>query len=175
MLAYNFPDSPSGSAIAGKDKAGANGYNLDRIAQEIDQAKTTSNFVMVHVQYWECYAYPDGYVEYPKCDVPIGKQEADFKKLIDLGADMVVGTSAHQPQTYELYNGKPIYYGLGNLYFEQTDWPGTERSIILTHYFVGGKLLQTKLTPTVYDEKLQTRLSTDAEAAYLLQRLKDAR
>jgi poly-gamma-glutamate capsule biosynthesis protein CapA/YwtB (metallophosphatase superfamily) len=175
MLAYNFPDSPSGSAIAGKDKAGANGYNLDRIAQEITQAKTASNFVMVHVQYWECYAYPDGYVEYPKCDVPIGKQEADFKKLIDLGADMVVGTSAHQPQTYELSNGKPIYYGLGNLYFEQTDWPGTERSIILTNYFVGGKLIQTKLTPTVFDEKLQTRLSTDTEAAYLLQRLKDAR
>ena len=88
---------------------------------------------------------------------------------------MVVGTSAHQPQTYEIYNGSPIYYGLGNLYFDQDRWPGTERGIILTHYFLAGKLLQTKLTPTVYDGDYQTRTMTSEEASYLLGRLKAAR
>ena len=127
------------------------------------------------MQYCECYAYPYGYVEYPICYKPIDWQEETFKKLVDLGADMVIGSSAHQPQTYELYKEKPIYYGLGNLYFEQTQWPGTERSIVLTHYFKDGKLLQTKLTPTVYDRDLQTRLMTDEEAAFLLNRLQDAR
>ena len=94
---------------------------------------------------------------------------------MDLGADMVVGSSAHQPQTYELYNGKPIYYGLGNLYFDQTQWPGTERGIILTHYFAGGKLLQTKLAPTVFDADLQTRLMTNDQSLTLLERLRVAR
>ena len=98
-----------------------------------------------------------------------------FKQIIDLGADMVVGSSAHQPQTYQLYNGKPIYYGLGNLYFEQTRWPGTERGIILTHYFAGGKLLQTKLSPTVYNKTFQTRLMDNNEALFLLNRLNTAR
>jgi poly-gamma-glutamate capsule biosynthesis protein CapA/YwtB (metallophosphatase superfamily) len=87
---------------------------------------------------------------------------------------MVVGTSAHQPQTYELYNKTPIYYGLGNIFFEQTSWPGTERSIVLTHYFNAGKLLQTKITPTRYDDALQTRLMNEEEANYLLTRLYDA-
>ena len=98
-----------------------------------------------------------------------------FRKIVDLGADMVIGTQAHQPQTYEVYKGKPIYYGLGNLYFEQTQWPGTERGIILSHYFVGSKLIQTKLSPTVYDENLQTRLMDNSGAVYLLERLKTAR
>lgn len=175
LLAYNYPDSPTGGAIASVDGAGANSFDFDRIAADIKKAKTEAGFVIVDVQYWECYAYPDGYVEYPQCDKPTGKQEPDFKKLVDLGADMVVGTSAHQPQYYEIYNGKPIYYGLGNLYFDQTQWPGTERGIILTHYFSNGTLLQTRVSPTRYDKDLQTALMPNQEAESFLARLISAR
>jgi hypothetical protein len=177
FLAYNYPDSPNGGAIATETTAGANYFDFSyaTIEKNIAVAKEQSDFVIVNVQFWECYAYPDGYIEFPSCDNPIGEQEETFKKLIELGADMVVGSSAHQPQTFELYQGKPIYYGLGNLYFDQTSWPGTERGIVLTHYFANGKLLQTKLTPTVYDEALQTRIMTEDEAEYLFERLQDAR
>jgi len=175
FLAYNYPDSPNGGAISGVDSAGANSFDFARIEADIAAAKVTSDFVTVNVQYWECYAYPDGYVEFPECDLPIGEQEANFKKIVDLGADMVVGSSAHQPQTWEIYNGKPIYYGLGNLYFDQTSWPGTERGLILSNYFVDGELVQTKITPNVYGEDLKTRIMTDEEAEYLLTRLQEAR
>lgn len=177
FLGYNYPDSPNGGAIAGPKTAGANSFDFtfESIKNDIDLAKEQTDFVIVDVQFWECYAYPDGYVEYPVCDLPIGEQEETFKKLIDLGADMVVGSSAHQPQIYELYNGKPIYYGLGNLYFDQTQWPGTERGIILTHYFAGGKLVQTKLTPTYFDKSLQTTKMDDLAAVEFLQRLQTAR
>jgi len=175
FLAYNFPDSPNGRAIAGANSAGANSFDFERIEVEIAAAKQKSDFVIVNVQYWECYSYPDGYIEFPSCDKPIGEQEPNFKKLVDLGADMVIGSSAHQPQTYELYNDAAIYYGLGNLYFDQTSWPGTERGIVLTHYFMDGALLQTKLTPTVFDRDLQTRVSTAEEAEFLLARLQAAR
>ena len=103
--------------------------------------------------------------------MPIPNQKDVFRKIADLGADMVIGTQAHQPQVYEIYNDKPIYYGLGNLYFDQTQWPGTERGIILSHYFANGKLLQTKLSPTVYDEALQTHLMTPSESEAFLSRL----
>lgn len=177
FLAYNYPDSPNGGAIAGADSAGANpfDFSFDSIATDITETKAQSDFVIVNVQYWECYAYPDGYVEFPECDAPIGEQEEVFKRLIDEGADMVVGSSAHQPQTYELYQGKPIYYGLGNTYFDQSSWPGTERGLVLTNYFVDGNLLQTKITGTVYDEALQTRVMTEDETTYLLTRLRNAR
>ena len=175
ILGYNYPDSPNGGAIARESSAGANSFDFEKIKVDIESAKQQANFVIVDVQYWECYSYPDGYVEFPQCDKPIGEQESVFKRLVDLGADMVVGSSAHQPQTYEIYNGKPIYYGLGNLYFDQTQWPGTERGIILTHYFAKGVLLQTKLSPTTYGDALQTELSDNEEAVYLLNRLNTAR
>lgn len=175
FLAYNYADSPGGGAIATADSAGANPWNADKVQAEIAEAKKQADFVIVDIQFWECYSYPNGYIEFPECDVPIGQQSSVFRQTADFGADMVIGSSAHQPQTYEVYEGVPIYYGLGNLYFEQTNWPGTERGIILTHYFQGGKLLQTKLSPTVYDSAYQTHLMDNDDALYLLNRLKTAR
>jgi len=175
FLGYNYADGLGSGAIASDTTAGANHFDFDKIKSDIAAVKQQADFIIVDVQFWECYAYPNGYVEFPECDQPIPNQREVFRQLIDMGADMVVGTQAHQPQTYELYNGKPIYYGLGNLYFEQTQWPGTERGIILTHYFVGGKLVQTKLSPTVYGQELQTHLMADGDALKLLERLKTAR
>jgi poly-gamma-glutamate capsule biosynthesis protein CapA/YwtB (metallophosphatase superfamily) len=176
FLAYNYPDSPNGGAISTASSAGANSFDFDKIESDIKKVKEQgAQLVIVDVQFWECYAYPEGYVEYPICDQPIPNQEEVFRKIIDLGADMMVGSSAHQPQTYEFYQNKPIYYGLGNLYFDQTQWPGTERGIILTHYVSGSKLLQTKLTPTVYDKAFQTRPMDNADAVSLLERLGNAR
>lgn len=175
FIGYNLADGAGSGAIAGETTAGANLYSDTKAQADITAAKQNGQFVVVHIQYAECQAYPSGYVEFPECDGTIGGQQAAFRKMIDYGADMVVGSSAHQPQTYEFYNGKPIYYGLGNLYFEQTQWPGTERGIILTSYFVGGKLVQTKLSPTVCNKDYQTRLMTNEEAEYLLERLDAAR
>ncbi|HTE22291.1 MAG TPA: CapA family protein [Candidatus Limnocylindria bacterium] len=175
FLGYNYADSPNSGAIAGPSTAGANSFDFGKIQADIRNLKQQSAFVIVDVQFWECYAYPDGYQELPECYAPIPNQKKVFQRIIDLGADMVVGTQAHQPQTYQLYKGKPIYYGLGNLYFDQTRWPGTEKSIILTHYFQNGRLLQTKLSPTTYHDELQTRLMSDKDAVSLLEKLKKAR
>lgn len=175
FFGYNYADSPSGGPIATATTAGANSFSFAKIKSDIAQAKNQGAFAIVDLQYSECYSYPTEHTEYPICDKPIGSQEADFRKIIDLGADMVIGTQAHQPQTYELYKGKQIYYGLGNLYFEQVQWPGTERGIILTHYFRGGKLLQTRLTPTIYDTDFQTHIASTDQATYLLNRFKTAR
>ncbi len=175
FLGYNYPDGPNSGAVATPTTAGANHFDIAKVKTDIAEAKKTSDFVIVDIQFWECYAYPDGYTEFPECDGPIADQKETFRAVADLGADMVVGSSAHQPQTYELYKGTPIYYGLGNLYFEQNSWPGTERGIILTHYLNKGKLIQTRLSPTVYDKALQTRLMTASESKYLLGRLDAAR
>lgn len=177
-LGFNLSTTKAGAGGATGSLPGANLYDEKTAKEQIEEAKARGDFVIVDVQYYECYCYPDGFVEHEICDMPINagesdwpEQEAFFKHLIDLGADMVVGTQAHQPQTFELYNGKPIYYGLGNLFFDQTYWPGTERSLILTHYFWHGKLLQTVITPTVYDESLQTAPMTTEDAKAFLSRL----
>lgn len=176
FFGYNYADSPSGYPIATDTHAGANEFDFEKIKSDIASAKQKNEFVIVDVQFWECYSYPAYHTELPSCDQPIADQEKTFRKIIDLGADMVIGTQAHQPQTYELYKGKQIYYGIGNLFFDQIEWPGTERGIILTHYFYKNELLQTRLTPTIYGDNLQVHKMTDAkEISYFLNRLKAAR
>ena len=153
------------------DHPGANIYDEVTLRQQIKEAKDRGDTVIVDIQFFECYCYPDEGQEMPQCDYPIDNQQAFFRSIIDMGADIILGTQAHQPQTYEIYKGKFIYYGTGNLFFDQTYWPGTERSLIFSHYFYNGKLLQTRITPTVYDLSYQTRLMDTAEAEAFLVRL----
>lgn len=43
------------------------------------------------------------------------------KHFIDLGVDAVVCHHPHVPGAYEAYSGKPIYYSIGNLLFDNSD------------------------------------------------------
>lgn len=169
FLAYNL----STGGATDDDTPGANRYDEEDAVFQISTAKERGDFVIVDIQYYECSAYVSS-EEDTTCDYAdsaAGDQVGFFRHLIDLGADLVVGTSAHQPQTFELYGDGAIYYGLGNLFFDQAWWPGTSRSLILEHYFYNGKLLQTRIKPTVYDTNLQTSLMDEDLRAWFLARL----
>ena len=175
FIAVNQSTSTVGNGeLASGDQPGANGYDEATVNAQITAAKERGDFILVDIQFSECYCYPNEGQEDYECDSPIPGQADFFRSFIDRGADMVVGTQAHQPQTFELYNGKPIYYGLGNLMFDQTYWPGTERSLILTHYFVDGKYVQTRISPTVYDKSYQPALMDEASAESYVTRLINA-
>ncbi|MBQ2638681.1 CapA family protein [Candidatus Saccharibacteria bacterium] len=172
FLAYNHSTSTVGNGeLASGSRPGANGYSETKAKADIKAAKERGGIIIVDIQYSECYSYPDGYVEMPSCDKPISGQQAFFRQFIDWGADVVIGTQAHHPQTFEYYEDKPIYYGLGNLFFDQTYWPGTQRGYILTHYFKDGKLLNTRISPTFYDEKHQVYLTDEATSEKFIARL----
>ena len=161
FLAYNL--STGGATL--DDTPGANQYVEEDAVNNITEAKERGDVVIVDVQYYECSAYVSE-TEDATCDYAnssAGDQIGLFRHLIDLGADIVVGTSAHQPQTFELYGDGVIYYGLGNLFFDQAWWPGTTRSLVLAHYFYNNKLLQTRIVPTVYDTNYQTRIMDSPE------------
>jgi len=48
--------------------------------------------------------------------------QALYHGWIDAGADIIHGHHAHVPQGWEIYKGKPIFYGLGNFIVKETDW-----------------------------------------------------
>ena len=169
MFAYN--QSTGGATYDATP--GANQYYEESAAADIAVAKARGDLVIVDVQYYECNAYASTY-EDATCDAAnssAGDQVGFFRHLIELGADIVVGTSAHQPQTYELYNNGVIYYGLGNLFFDQYWWPGTTRSLVLVHHIYNNKLLQTQIVPTVYDANMQPRILDQETKQWFLERL----
>ena len=173
FLAYNL--STGGATYDATP--GANQYYETVAAEQIKAAKEKGDLVIVDIQYYECSSYDFTY-ENTTCDYAdsaAGDQVGFFRHLIDLGADVVVGTSAHQPQTFELYGKGAIYYGLGNLFFDQIWWPGTTRSLILVHHIYNDKILQTEIVPTVYDAAMQTKLMGEENKSWFLKRLLNAR
>jgi gamma-polyglutamate biosynthesis protein CapA len=65
------------------------------------------------------------YVPYPSPEqILIGR------KIIDAGADVILGGHPHVTQSYEIYKNRPIIYSLGNFVFDQTYIPTTRESFI---------------------------------------------
>ena len=51
-------------------------------------------------------------------DAPLPEWRNVYKRFIDLGASAIVATHPHAPQGWEIYKGAPIFYSLGNFYFD---------------------------------------------------------
>lgn len=59
-------------------------------------------------------------------------QEEMAKRLINAGADLVVGSHPHVVQDVSVYQGVPIVYSLGNLLFDQNQSPATTVGAVLS-------------------------------------------
>jgi poly-gamma-glutamate synthesis protein (capsule biosynthesis protein) len=178
FVGYNYYDTMLGTlALAGTERAGANSYSVEKLREDIAEAKENADVVIVTFQFQECWSYPATDVIYPPCYRPVAvpDQEGVFKQAIDFGADIVVGTQAHQPQTYELYGEGIIFYGLGNLYFDQINWIGTRQGLVLSHYFYDGQYIQTKMTPILMNNDFVPEIANEEESKLLMELLKDAR
>jgi poly-gamma-glutamate synthesis protein (capsule biosynthesis protein) len=178
FIGYNYYDTMLGTgAIASDSRSGANSYSVSKMESNIAEAKENADIVIVDFQFQECWSYPDTNRIYPVCYEPLSSpdQKGVFRMAVDFGADIVVGTQAHQPQTFELYDDGVIFYGLGNLYFDQTNWIGTRQGMVLTHYFYSGEYIQTKITPIYMNDNLQPEFATEAQGDLLMELLKDAR
>lgn len=56
-------------------------------------------------------------------------------QFIDAGADLIIGSHPHIVQEKEVYQGKVIYYSLGNLVFDQYFSPETEHGLLVKATF----------------------------------------
>lgn len=54
-------------------------------------------------------------------DVPTEQQVRDAHALVDAGADLIVGHHPHVVQSVESYQGRIIFYSLGNFIFDNPD------------------------------------------------------
>lgn len=51
-------------------------------------------------------------------EIPIKEWRDRYKRLCDIGVDVVIGHHPHVPQGYERYGNSLIFYSLGNFYFD---------------------------------------------------------
>jgi poly-gamma-glutamate synthesis protein (capsule biosynthesis protein) len=93
---------------AAPGKPGVAWLDEDQAALDIAQARADGADVVVVIPHW-------GTEHEPRANV---RQRRIARALLDVGADAVIGGHPHVVQDYEIYQGKPIVYSLGNFVFD---------------------------------------------------------
>jgi poly-gamma-glutamate synthesis protein (capsule biosynthesis protein) len=86
---------------------------------------------------------------------PFAGQQNLAHAAIDAGADVVIGNHAHWAGAMEVYEGRPIWYALGNFVFDQTWSEPTMEGITLELTFHGPTLVQARMRPHIILDKAQ--------------------
>ncbi len=113
---------------------GAARYDSAKVKKIITELKKDAQiqYIFASVQ----FAESDNYF-------PTKAQEKVSRYLIDLGADFVYGSQAHNVQYVEMYKGKPIFHGLGNFMFDQIHRNAVRQGFFLHNYIYNGKVVQS--------------------------------
>jgi poly-gamma-glutamate synthesis protein (capsule biosynthesis protein) len=109
-------------SIATESRGGSNPLNPIRQFYDIQEAQKKSDHVLVIVH--------GGHELF---QLPSQRMVETYRFFIDAGADVVVNHHQHCFSGYELFKGKPIFYGLGNFCF---DLKGNRNSIWNKGYMV---------------------------------------
>ena len=89
-----------------------NGINEEEIKSDLQKMKDMNCDVkIVSLHRWAEYRFS-----------PNGWQRNLAHSLVDSGADLILGWHSHIPWEFEIYNGKYIFYSLGNFLFDQSRW-----------------------------------------------------
>lgn len=98
---------PSVSWYAKENRPGiASGYQEDRVINIIKESKPKVDYLFVYI-HWGI----------EKNKTPEDWQINYAHKMIDAGADGIIGSHPHVLQTFSQYKGKPIAFSLGNFLF----------------------------------------------------------
>jgi len=148
-----------GYAGASQTQPGAVLCNPEWMHAQIKRLRSEGYLPIVTFQHIEYYSY----TAYPAL-------EPDFHGMAEAGAVVVSGSQAHQPHTFEFYQGAFVHYGLGNLFFDQYYEGEPERKAFLDrHVFYNGRYIGTELLSMQFIDLAQPRFMTPQERTALLQ------
>jgi poly-gamma-glutamate synthesis protein (capsule biosynthesis protein) len=95
------------------------------------------------------------------------------RNAVEAGADLVVTTHAHIVQGYQLLDGVPVFYSLGNFVFDQIWARDHQQGVILLVTFERETIVNFELIPTVVDQDGTVHLAGVQEKNEILARIDD--
>ncbi len=138
MDGNNFAEYASIMPAASDNSSGYSAWDSVESPKQIQAAKNNgSDCVIVYMHYGNEYSRS-----------PNDDQKNISHLAIDAGADTVIGSHTHVTQGIEIYNGKPIFYNLGNFIFDQSN-SATHRA-----YFVNFDITGDTVHTTIYPVNL---------------------
>jgi poly-gamma-glutamate capsule biosynthesis protein CapA/YwtB (metallophosphatase superfamily) len=147
---------------AGRKAAGTTPDDVRQLSRRVCELSRLGYFVIVYA-HWN----------YEYIDYPAPQNRRIARKLIDAGADLILGSHPHVIQGYEKYRGKFIFHSLGNFIFNlplyNDDWR-LKQTFVLTINVNEDKTYTHEITP-VYTDASSLRILKGREHELLLQRL----
>jgi poly-gamma-glutamate synthesis protein (capsule biosynthesis protein) len=137
-------------------------FDLGIMSADIAAVRPEADVVLVELQYTEFNPQGEYQAE------PLPKQKADFEALSAAGADIVTGVQAHRPQAVGFGPNGILLFGLGNLFFDQMNWPETRQGLIARHAIYDGRHIATELLTTMLEDWSQPRWATPEERLEIL-------
>jgi poly-gamma-glutamate synthesis protein (capsule biosynthesis protein) len=143
LLSYtdNEPDFAATTKHPGTNylEVSLNDATMARIANSITQAREQGADLVVFSNHWG-----PNFVEHPSAEF-----RSFARRVIELGADIYHGHSAHICQGIEIYQGKPILHDTGNFIDDYAVHPllRNDRSCLFKVMFEHGKLSRIELLP----------------------------
>jgi poly-gamma-glutamate synthesis protein (capsule biosynthesis protein) len=142
LLGY---DAIAATYAAGPSTPGSARLTKAALKTDIRAARKAGADLVVVMPHWG--------IEYRS--TPFPQQQALARYAIDAGADMVIGNHAHWAGAMEVWDGKPIWYALGNFVFDQTWSIPTMEGITLELTFNGTDLVQARMRPHLILDRAQ--------------------
>ncbi len=126
-----------------------------------DDATTTvvSEIETLRPDCWKVTVFAHWGVEYTASSTK--RQQAEAHQFIDAGADLVIGAHPHVVQEVEVYQGKAIFYSLGNFMFDQNFSWATTHSLAVRADFYKDKTAFTLVPLTISEQHSAVATSTD--------------
>lgn len=155
---------PPGYSGASETTPGAVHCDFDLMVDQVRHLKEDGYLPIVTFQHLEYYSYTAH---------PI--LQKDFAQMAEAGAVIVSGSQAHQPHALEFKNDALLHYGLGNLFFDQTNQGEPPRTAFIDrHVFYNGQHISTELLTIYFVNWARARPMTITERQALLQTIFEA-
>jgi len=155
---------PPGYSSATDTTPGAVHCDFELLESAVRQLRQDGYLPIVTFQHLEYYSYEAH---------PILQE--DFHRVAAAGAVIVSGSQAHQPHAFEFTEGALLHYGLGNLFFDQTNQGEPPRTAFIDrHVFYGGRHISTELLTIYLVDYARSRPMTLDERQALLRTVFEA-
>ncbi len=105
----NFVSNNTNPKIPEKAPVYLNYFEINEVEKQINNLKPKVDQLIV-LLHWGGRVEEGFYPDY--------KQPLLARKIIDAGADLIIGGHSHTVQPFEIYKGKHIFYSLGNFCFD---------------------------------------------------------
>lgn len=144
-------------------------FDLGKIETDIESVRSDSDVVVV-IPHWG-----KEYVRIPTTDGSIAPEDPKEigKKMIDWGADIVLGNHPHWYQGVEIYKNKLIAYAHGNFVFDQEWSEETTLGVVGKYTFYKGKLVDVSYKPIKIIDYNQPYFLDGSAANDILKIMKD--